>query len=48
MSKSTSISTCRIPVRHSWIGGLRAGYVLYDYAGVEVCRVWSEADAKLC
>lgn len=42
-----STSTRRIPVRYSWIGGSRAGYVLYDNAGVEICRVWSEDDAKL-
>lgn len=41
-----STNTRMIPVRYSWVGGLRAGYVLYDYVGCEVCRVWSEADAK--
>lgn len=44
---NTNMRLRRVPIRYSWIGGRRAGYALYDYVGVEICRVWAEADAKL-
>lgn len=36
----------RIPVRCKWVGGKRAGYAVLDVRGNEICRVWSERDAK--
>jgi hypothetical protein len=33
------------PHESEWVGGHRAGYIVYDSAKNEICRIWSEGNA---